>query len=238
MANHFFNSGKVKVNKLSTNLTYRELNPPFAFPTSWKLVKIVTLHEKGSTLDKKNYRPVALLSPLGKILEKIIYEQVYGYFTINGIFHDNLHGYRQHRSTQTALIQMYERWFQAAIKQKMSGVILLDLSAAIDLVDHDILNSKLSIYGLDSEWVRSYLHDRKQTVWINHCYAQFLEIDAGVPQGSNLSPLFFLIFYNDLPYVLRCDVDGFADDSTLSTTGTSEKTISDSLTIDFREVCS
>ena len=112
------------------------------FPSSWKLVKIIPLHKKGSELDKKNYRPVALLSPLGKIMEKIVYEQVYEYFSRNSIFHENLHGYRRHRSTQTALIQMYDRWLRGASKGQVSGVVLLDLSAAFDLVDHSILDKK------------------------------------------------------------------------------------------------
>ena len=202
------------------------------FPASWKLVKIVPLHKKGSVLSKKNYRPVALLSPFGKITEKIVYQQIYSYFAKNGIFHDNLHGYRQHRSTQTALIQMYDRWLEAANNRQISGVVLLDLSAAFDLVDHNILDKKLAIYGINSEfreWIMSYLNHRKQTVWIDHCYSHFLSIDAGVPQGSILGPLFFLIFYNDLPYSLQCDVEAYADDSTLSATGDSEEAIGDKL---------
>ena len=209
------------------------------FPKSWKLVKVVPLHKKGSILDKKNYRPVALLSPFGKILEKIMYEHIFDYFTKNSVFHDSLHGYRQHRSTQSALIQMYDRWLDAASRKQVSGVILLDLSAAFDLVDHDILDKKLEIYGLDHEfreWIRSYLYDRKQSVWINHCYSHFLNVDAGVPQGSNLGPLFFLIFYNDLPHALSCNVEAYADDSTLSATGNTEEEISEILTLNCEAV--
>ena len=77
------------------------------FPTSWKFSKIVPIHKKGSLLESKNYRPVAILSPLGKILEKVMVEQLYNYFTNNQIFHPSLHGYRHHRSTQTELLQLY-----------------------------------------------------------------------------------------------------------------------------------
>ena len=203
------------------------------FPTSWKYAKVVPLHKKGCTLDRKNYRPVAILSPLGKILEKIAYEQLYSYFSSNKIFHPNLHGYRQNRSTQTALLQMYDRWVRAAHEGQVTGVVLLDLSAAFDLVDHQLLDEKLRIYGVDRDfrsWILSYLTGRHQAVWIDHCYSSFLPCNVGVPQGSNLGPLFFLIFFNDLPFTLQCDIEAYADDSTISATGKDVETIGDILT--------
>ena len=96
------------------------------FPQSWKFSKVIPLHKKEDVLDRKNYRPVAILSPISKVLEKIVYEEVYSYFTDNKLFHPNLHGYRKHRSTQTALLQMYNRWVQAASDSQLSAVVLLD----------------------------------------------------------------------------------------------------------------
>ena len=209
------------------------------FPTSWKYSKLIPLHKKDSKLQAKNYRPVAILSPFSKILEKIAYEQIYNYFTRNKLFHPDLHGYRQHRSTQTALITMYDRWVKAAMKGQVSGVILLDLSAAFDLVEPDLLVQKLKIYGLDDDylaWVHSYLSGRFQAVWIGHILSDFLKCDVGVPQGSNLGPLFFLIFFNDLPGTLACDVDSYADDTTLSATGKSVDEIGEQLTKDCEAV--
>ena len=203
------------------------------FTSGWKYAKVVPLHKKECTLDRKNYRPVAILSPLGKILEQIVYEQMYSYFTTNKIFHPNLHGYRQHRSTQTALLQMYDRWVKSAAKEQVTGVVLLDLSTAFDLVDHQLLVQKLEIYGLDRnflEWITSYLTDRHQAVWIDHDYSSFLRCYVGVPQGSNFGPLFFLIFYNDLPYSLGCEVDAYADDSTMSFSAKAVDTIGSNLT--------
>lgn len=113
-----------------------------SFPRSWKYAKVLPLHKKLDPLHKKNYRPVAILSPLSKILEKIVYEQLYSYFTANKILHQNLHGYRSNRSTQTALLQMYDRWVQAASQGQVSGAVLLDLSAAFDLVPPDTLIKK------------------------------------------------------------------------------------------------
>ena len=164
------------------------------FPTSWKLTKIVPLHKKKSVLKKENYRPVAILSPLSKVLEKIMYEQISHYFEKNGLFHPSLHGYRNSGSTMTALISMHEKWVVAASKGQISGVILVDLSAAFDLVCPSLLIKKLQIYGFKEDittWITSYLTDRYQSVWIDHVFSDFLENSIGVPQGSNLGPLFF-----------------------------------------------
>ena len=163
------------------------------FPSCWKYSKVIPLHKKECKLERKNYRPVAILSPLSKILEKVVYEQLYDYLTRNKIFHPNLHGYRQNRSTQTALLTMYDRWVKAAVAGQVSGVVLLDLSAAFDLVDPDILIQKLRIYGLEenfTSWIHSYLTCRHQAVWVDHVLSDFVHCEVGVPQGSNLGPLF------------------------------------------------
>ena len=203
-----------------------------SFPSSWKFAKVLPLHKKLDTLHKKNYRPVAILSPLSKVLKKFVYEKMYTYFTANKILHQNLHGYRSNRSTQTALLQMYDRWVQAASKGQVSGAVLLDLSAAFDLVPPDTLVKKLEIYGLDSgfiSWIESYLSNRCQAVWIDHVMSDFLPCDVGVPQGSNLGPLFFMLYVNDLPFVLTCPMDQYADDSTLHATGKTIDEINDAL---------
>ena len=194
------------------------------FPTNWKIAKIIPLQKnvKLSGLDRKNYRPVALLSPLSKILEKVIYEQLYSHFSVNKILHPSLHGYRKFRSTQTALLELYDKWVQASHNGFLSGSVLLDLSAAFDLVSHKLLLDKLKIYGLQTDfldWIQSYLSDRYQSVWIDHVYSPCLPCEVGVLQGSTLGPLFFLIFANDLPFQLNCDMTQYADDSTLSTSG-------------------
>ena len=191
------------------------------FPSGWKCTKIVPLHKKESTLKRKNYRPVAILSPLSKVLEKVMYEHIYDYFSRNKLFHPSLHGYRRNRSTMTALLSMYDKWVKAASKGQVSGVVLVDLSAAFDLVSPTLLVQKLQIYGFQEDiatWITSYLTDRYQSVWIDHVFSSFLENSIGVPQGSNLGPLFFLIFFNDLPTFIREDIDCYADDSTLGAT--------------------
>ena len=203
------------------------------FPTFWKISKFIPLHKKNSPLEKQNYRPVSLLSPLSKVLEKIVYEELYSYFTANNLFHPSLHGYRKNRSTQTALMQLYDRWVRAASDGKLSGTVLLDLSAAFDLVDPCILLEKLRLYRVNEAvltWFDSYLRDRQQTVWIDNSFSDLLECEVGVPQGSNLGPLLFLIFYNDLPLHLSCDIEAYADDSTMTSVGLTVEEISSTLT--------
>ena len=204
------------------------------FPRFWKVSKVLPLHKKGDKLEQKNYRPVTIVSPVSKILEKVVYEQIYNYFTRNNLFHPNLHGFRGNRSTQTALLQMYDRWVRAAHGDghgqpgQLSGVVLLDLSAAFDLVDPNLLLQKLKTYGFEEStlaWMYSYLTDRQQAVWIDHALSSLKSCQVGVPQGSNLGPLLFLVFYNDLPYSVDCPVDVYADDSTMTVTGSTVEEI-------------
>ena len=172
------------------------------FPTIWKQAKVVPLLKKGDPLSAKNYRPVALLPIFSKILEKAVFLQIVEYLDKNNLLHPNHHGSRSGYNTATALIQMYDQWTQEVDDGKMVGVMMVDLSAAFDMVDHPLLLAKLRLFGLEEEvilWFESYLTGRTQSVLIDGCLSPPLGIECGVPQGSILGPLMYIIFTNDIP---------------------------------------
>ena len=176
------------------------------FPTSWKKSKIIPLHKKDDPLDPKNYRPVAIVPILSKVLERAIFNQLVAYLDKNNLIHPNHHAYRPGHNTTTALIQMYDGWLRAVDSGKLVGACLLDMSAAFDLVDHDLLLDKLSLYGLDDSskgWIRSYLSGRTQSVSIEGTLSKLLPVHTGVPQGSILGPLLYTVFTNELPEIVH-----------------------------------
>ena len=176
------------------------------FPTAWKKSKVVPLHKKEDPLNPKNYRPVAIVPILSKILERVIFNQVIEYLNTNNLLHPSHHAYRAEHNTTTALIQMYDGWLQAVESGELAGVCMLDMSAAFDLVDHDLLIQKLGLYGFDESilgWTQSYLSGRSQCVVIEGCLSKLLPVNTGVPQGSILGPLLYTIFTNELPEVIH-----------------------------------
>ena len=172
------------------------------FPTPWKHAKVVPLLKKGDPLIPKNYRPVALLPIFSKILERIIFNQLVTYLESNRLLHPNHHGSRSGHSTSTALIQMYDTWVDEVDNGNMVGVMMVDLSAAFDMVDHSILLQKLQQFGLDDKaisWMNSYLTKRQQSVFVDGCLSPPKDIVCGVPQGSILGPLMYILYTNDIP---------------------------------------
>ena len=178
------------------------------FPTLWKKSKIIPLHKKEDTLNPKNYRPVAIIPILSKILERVIFNQMVAYITENSLVHPNHHAYRAGQNTTTALLQMYDVWLDSLEKGEMAGVCFLDMSAAFDIVDHPLLMKKLSLYGFESdmlEWVSSYLSERSQCVSIDGCVSKLQHVPHGVPQGSILGPSY-----------ISCSQMSFQKSSTMS----------------------
>ena len=149
---------------------------------------------------------MAIIPIFSKILERVIFQQITEYLSRNELLHPNHHSYRKHHNTTTALIQMYDTWIKAVDEGELAGVCLLDMSAAFDIVDHELLMKKLKLYGFNDDavgWVQSYLSDRKQCVSIDGCLSGLLSVPTGVPQGSILGPILYILFTNELPDIVQ-----------------------------------
>ena len=189
------------------------------YSEKWKFQLILPLHKKQDTMDGANYRPVSHIVEVGKIVEYVVHEQVYNHFINNNLFHGNHHGFLGNHSTASALIQLYDMWLSAAENKELSAALLLDLSAAFDLVDHSIFLRKLKAYNFSDysiQWFKSYLEKRVQIIQVETKFSDPESLgNFAVPQGSILGPLIFLIFNNDFP---ASAIEGesvlYADDDT------------------------
>lgn len=190
------------------------------YPVKWKVAKIVPLPKNTKEpFSAKNSRPISILPALSKVMEKIVYEQINFYFCNNGLHSPSQHAYKKGHSTTTALTQMTDDWLNDIENKRLVGTVLLDLSAAFDLLDHNLLLEKLSLYGFQNtalQWINSYLSNREFKVAFNGSYSEIISLSCGVPQGSCLGPLLFSIFTNELPFILKsATIVLYADDSTI-----------------------
>ena len=207
------------------------------YPELLKVVKVIPIHKGGSTQDVNNYRPISLLSIFDKIIEKIVHKNLYFFLEAHNILFDNQFGYWKNNLTTHALIQITDLIKKSIDKGKYGCGIFTDLRKAFDTVNHEILLTKLEHYGIRGnmlDWFRSYLSKRKQYISINGQSSELLDITCGVPQGSVLGTLLFLIYINDLPNVSEVlNFYLFADDTNIyyesKTLKDIEKTINEEL---------
>ena len=187
-------------------------------PTDWKVANVVPIFKSGKNNLADNYRPISLTSVVVKTLERLIHKHIMKYLIDFQLLNDNQHGFRPSRSCVTQLLQLVHEWLQALDKLGSIDAVFLDFAKAFDKVSHAHLLYKLECNGIKGQiltWLRDFLTSRKQRVVIEGQASDWLNLTSGVPQGSILGPLLFLVYINDLPYSVTCNADSFADDTVL-----------------------
>ena len=189
------------------------------FPTTLKIAKISPIFKKGDPHFTDNYRPISLLPIMSKVFEKVVFIQLYDYMTKNKLLYKSQYGFRKFHSTELAALEFTDKIIFNLDQGKLPLAIYLDLSKAFDTIDHSILLNKLKYYGvcgMSLYWFESYLSDRKQYVQFNDSTSSYSSISTGVPQGSILGPLLFIIYMNDIANVTnKFHFTLYADDTSL-----------------------
>ena len=183
------------------------------------MAKVFPLYKKDDRTDAQNYRPISVLPAISKICERVVYDQLYRYLNSNGLLTKDQSGSPSLHSTVTALLHLTNNWYLNIDKGMTNLIVLLDLAKAFDTVSHNILLKKLELYGLKGvtlDWFSSYLSGRQQQCVVEGCVSKPRLLSCGVPQGSVLGPLLFLIYINDLPgCLLHTEAHMYADDTTI-----------------------
>ena len=205
------------------------------FPQALKTAKVVPVHKGGSKTDIKNYRPISLLATFSKVFEKLMHNRVINFLDTYNILCENQYGFRPGRSCEHALLNAKDRILNSMSKKQVTLLLLIDFSKAFDLVDHSILLNKLEHYGIRGlalNWFKSYLKNRNQFVSIGTSESSAKQIIYGVPQGSILGPLLFIIYINDLPQISEiAKFIMYADDANIFLTGENINEVYDKLKI-------
>ena len=193
------------------------------FPQELKTAKVIPLYKSGDKKLMNNFRPVSVLPVFSKIYERLMYNRLIAFINKHNILYKYQFGFRQNHGTNTALICLMDRIIKSIDSGDIVLGIFLDFSKAFDTVNHKILINKMYKYGARGtaiEWFKSYLTNRKQYVCFNNINSSKLNVGCGIPQGSVLGSLLFLLYINDLANVSNLlFVLLFADDTSIFITG-------------------
>ena len=171
------------------------------FPDHMKLAMITPIFKEGSKLDVSNYRPVSVLPTISKVLEKLMLTRLTEYLEKSKIIYEHQFGFQKNRSTTLAVLDLNTRITKALDRGNYAASVFLNFAKAFDMVNHQILLSKLENYGIRGpakDWFESYLKSRHQIVKIGDTLSDKMQIACGVPQGSILGPILFLLYINDI----------------------------------------
>ena len=212
-------------------LIYNKSMQESKLPLDWKRGTVVPLHKKGSRTQASNYRPISLTSVAGKLMEKVIRDAIITHLLSNHLLSQNQHGFTPGRTCATQLLCVLEEWSRWLDEGKVIDVIYLDFKKAFDSVPHERLLLKLEAHGLEGKllnWIRAFLTGRVQSVFVNGESSNWSPVTSGIPQGSVLGPVLFLVYINDLPLdVRKSKVALFADDTKLYNTVSTPAQIND-----------
>lgn len=189
-----------------------------SFPDLLKFAKVLPVHKKNDPNDLNNFRPISLLPVFSKIFEKILALQIISYMEDNNLFNENQFGFRSNMSTIDAVLEFTEFISMGLESREYCMATFLDLSKAFDCINHEVLLYRLLNYGFTNDSValiRSYLSNRLQYTQVGVSSSDILPVNIGVPQGSILGPLLFLVYINDLPYNVNSKCILYADDTTI-----------------------
>ena len=181
----------------------------------WRIANVFALHKKGPKDSAENYRPISLTSICSKVLELIVYSSISNFLDDNQILTPHQHGFRPGHSCETQLLLAVNDWAKSLDNGFRTDIAIFDFSKAFDSVPHRWLLSKLDhlgICGRTKAWISSFLSDQSQRVVLNGAQSSWIPVLSGVPQGTVLGPLLFLLYANDITENISSEIRFFADD--------------------------